>query len=153
MGQEQQDESKSEGQPASMNTQNSMTEKEENFVEVCAEMEEKGKEKGMEEGEMKKEMELEAEVTVELSQTVSAQQMSFIRGSDLFGYVGIEAVLDQMRRKTMKAGFEFNIMVVGESHPHTHRQGLIIITINITGHHGGAVVSNVTSEQNGSFSN
>ncbi|KAI4899462.1 hypothetical protein NFI96_002892 [Prochilodus magdalenae] len=35
-----------------------------------------------------------------------------IRGSDLFGYVGIEAVLDQMRRKTMKAGFEFNIMVV-----------------------------------------
>ena len=38
-----------------------------------------------------------------------------IRGSDLFGYVGIEAVLDQMRRKTMKAGFEFNIMVVGKS--------------------------------------
>uniref|UniRef100_A0A8C1YPQ3 Septin n=1 Tax=Cyprinus carpio TaxID=7962 RepID=A0A8C1YPQ3_CYPCA len=34
---------------------------------------------------------------------------------DLFGYVGIEAVLDQMRRKTMKAGFEFNIMVVGQS--------------------------------------
>ncbi|XP_022531549.1 neuronal-specific septin-3 isoform X2 [Astyanax mexicanus] len=38
-----------------------------------------------------------------------------IKGSDLFGYVGIEAVLDQMRRKTMKAGFEFNIMVVGQS--------------------------------------
>ncbi|KAK1799136.1 hypothetical protein P4O66_007379 [Electrophorus voltai] len=38
-----------------------------------------------------------------------------IRGRDLFGYVGIEAVLDQMRRKTMKAGFEFNIMVVGQS--------------------------------------
>lgn len=37
-----------------------------------------------------------------------------IKGSDLFGYVGIEAVLDQMRRKTMKAGFEFNVMVVGE---------------------------------------
>ena len=37
-----------------------------------------------------------------------------IQGKDLFGYVGIEAVLDQMRRKTMKAGFEFNIMVVGE---------------------------------------
>lgn len=33
---------------------------------------------------------------------------------ELFGYVGIEAVLDQMRIKTMKAGFEFNIMVVGE---------------------------------------
>uniref|UniRef100_A0A8C6SAF9 Septin-7 n=1 Tax=Neogobius melanostomus TaxID=47308 RepID=A0A8C6SAF9_9GOBI len=28
---------------------------------------------------------------------------------------GIEAVLDQMRRKTMKAGFEFNVMVVGQS--------------------------------------
>ncbi len=37
-----------------------------------------------------------------------------IKGRDLFGYVGIEAVLDQMRRKTMKAGFEFNIMVVGK---------------------------------------
>ncbi|XP_048407903.2 septin-9-like isoform X2 [Stegostoma tigrinum] len=36
-------------------------------------------------------------------------------GRDLFGYVGIEAVLDQMRRKAMKTGFEFNIMVVGES--------------------------------------
>uniref|UniRef100_A0A8D2L507 Septin 12 n=1 Tax=Varanus komodoensis TaxID=61221 RepID=A0A8D2L507_VARKO len=34
---------------------------------------------------------------------------------ELFGYVGIEAVLDQMRIKTMKAGFEFNIMVVGQS--------------------------------------
>lgn len=33
----------------------------------------------------------------------------------LFGYVGIEAVLDQMRIKTMKTGFEFNIMVVGET--------------------------------------
>lgn len=29
-------------------------------------------------------------------------------------YVGIEAVLDQMRRKAMKTGFEFNIMVVGK---------------------------------------
>ncbi|KAA0705775.1 Septin-9 SL3-3 integration site 1 protein [Triplophysa tibetana] len=38
-----------------------------------------------------------------------------IKGRDLFGYVGIEAVLDQMRRKTMKAAFEFNIMVVGQS--------------------------------------
>ncbi|XP_033022747.1 septin-12 [Lacerta agilis] len=33
----------------------------------------------------------------------------------LFGYVGIEAVMDQMRIKTMKTGFEFNIMVVGQS--------------------------------------
>lgn len=39
-------------------------------------------------------------------------------GHELFGYVGIEAVLDQMRIKTMKTGFEFNIMVVGE-HQHS----------------------------------
>ncbi|XP_040918518.1 septin-9 isoform X1 [Toxotes jaculatrix] len=115
MGREQEDEGKSEEQPARMNTQNSITEKEENCAEVCAEMQEKGKEKGMGEGEMKKEMELEAEVKVELCQSVPGQQMSFIKGTDLFGYVGIEAVLDQMRRKTMKAGFEFNIMVVGQS--------------------------------------
>lgn len=30
------------------------------------------------------------------------------------GYVGIEAVLDQLKIKAMKMGFEFNIMVVGE---------------------------------------
>ncbi|NXT18839.1 SEP12 protein, partial [Syrrhaptes paradoxus] len=36
-------------------------------------------------------------------------------GQQLFGYVGIEAVLDQMKIKTMKMGFEFNIMVVGQS--------------------------------------
>ncbi|KAI3360341.1 hypothetical protein L3Q82_014656 [Scortum barcoo] len=79
------------------------------------EMEEKNMEKGMEEGEMKKEMELVAEVKVELCQCAPGLQMSFIRGTDLFGYVGIEAVLDQMRSKTMKTGFEFNIMVVGQS--------------------------------------
>ncbi|KAJ8373315.1 hypothetical protein AAFF_G00266180 [Aldrovandia affinis] len=39
----------------------------------------------------------------------------YIAGHQLFGYVGIEAVLDQMRRKAMKTGFEFNIMVVGQS--------------------------------------
>ena len=32
-----------------------------------------------------------------------------------FGYVGIDAILEQMRRKAMKQGFELNIMVVGES--------------------------------------
>lgn len=32
----------------------------------------------------------------------------------MFGSVGIEAVLDQLRIKAMKTGFEFNIMVVGE---------------------------------------
>ncbi|TMS15263.1 neuronal-specific septin-3 isoform X2 [Larimichthys crocea] len=113
MGQEQGDQD--QGQPASTNTQHSLTEKEEKCVGVHAEMEEKEREKGMEEGEMKKEMELEAEVKVELCQSVPGLQMSFIRGTDLFGYVGIEAVLDQMRYKTMKAGFEFNIMVVGQS--------------------------------------
>ncbi|XP_029293285.1 uncharacterized protein septin12 isoform X1 [Cottoperca gobio] len=117
MGQEREDEGKCQGQPANMDTQNSMTETEENCVEVCTEMEEKGKEKGMEERELKKEMEmkLDAEVKMELCPSVPGLQMSFIRGTDLFGYVGIEAVLDQMRRKTMKAGLEFNIMVVGQS--------------------------------------
>ncbi|KAK7938459.1 hypothetical protein WMY93_001785 [Mugilogobius chulae] len=41
--------------------------------------------------------------------------VGYISGAQLFGYVGIEAVLDQMRRKTVKAGFEFNVMVVGQS--------------------------------------
>lgn len=36
-----------------------------------------------------------------------------------FGYVGIDAILEQMRRKAMKQGFEFNIMVVGEFSPCT----------------------------------
>ncbi|KAB1266277.1 Septin-9 [Camelus dromedarius] len=31
-----------------------------------------------------------------------------------FGYVGIDSILEQMRRKAMKQGFEFNIMVVDE---------------------------------------
>ncbi|XP_045930934.1 uncharacterized protein sept12 isoform X3 [Micropterus dolomieu] len=108
MGKEQEEEGKSQGQPASMNTQQPMTEKQDNCVGICTEMEEKGKKKGMEEGEMKKEMELK----VELCQSVPGLQMSIIRDTDLFGYVGIEAVLDQMRSKTMKAGFEFNIMAV-----------------------------------------
>uniref|UniRef100_A0A1A8HEG0 Septin 12 n=1 Tax=Nothobranchius korthausae TaxID=1143690 RepID=A0A1A8HEG0_9TELE len=85
-------------------------ESEENCMEECTEEEEK--EKGMETG---KDAELEAEVKAELRPSDSDSQTSFIRGSDLFGYVGIEDVLDQMRRKTMKAGFEFNIMVVGQS--------------------------------------
>ncbi|XP_075422297.1 septin-12 isoform X1 [Ascaphus truei] len=36
-------------------------------------------------------------------------------GREPSGYVGIDSVLDQMRRKAMKSGFEFNIMVVGQS--------------------------------------
>uniref|UniRef100_A0A8C0SF06 Septin 12 n=3 Tax=Canis lupus TaxID=9612 RepID=A0A8C0SF06_CANLF len=34
---------------------------------------------------------------------------------EMFDYVGIEAVLDQLKIKAMKMGFEFNIMVVGQS--------------------------------------
>lgn len=36
-----------------------------------------------------------------------------------FSYVGIDAILEQMRRKAMKQGFELNIMVVGESGAHS----------------------------------
>ncbi|XP_032418978.1 septin 9b isoform X2 [Xiphophorus hellerii] len=32
-----------------------------------------------------------------------------------FSYVGIDAILEQMRRKAMKQGFELNLMVVGQS--------------------------------------
>ncbi|XP_021412677.2 neuronal-specific septin-3 isoform X1 [Oncorhynchus mykiss] len=32
-----------------------------------------------------------------------------------FSYVGIDAILEQMRRKAMKQGFELNIMIVGQS--------------------------------------
>ncbi|XP_045398465.1 septin-12 isoform X1 [Lemur catta] len=34
---------------------------------------------------------------------------------EMFGHVGIAAVLDQLKIKAMKMGFEFNIMVVGQS--------------------------------------
>ncbi|XP_073800653.1 neuronal-specific septin-3 isoform X2 [Danio rerio] len=37
------------------------------------------------------------------------------RGSALLGYIGIDTIIEQMRKKTMKAGFDFNIMVVGQS--------------------------------------
>ncbi|XP_077425862.1 neuronal-specific septin-3 isoform X2 [Vanacampus margaritifer] len=36
-------------------------------------------------------------------------------GSTLLGYIGIDTIIEQMRKKTMKTGFEFNIMVVGHS--------------------------------------
>ncbi|KAG8433413.1 hypothetical protein GDO86_017622 [Hymenochirus boettgeri] len=42
-------------------------------------------------------------------------EMCGILGPEPIGYVGIDSVLDQMRRKAMKNGFEFNIMVVGQS--------------------------------------
>lgn len=35
-------------------------------------------------------------------------------GSTLLGYIGIDTIIEQMRKKTMKTGFDFNIMVVGE---------------------------------------
>lgn len=34
-------------------------------------------------------------------------------GSTLLGYIGIDTIIEQMRKKTMKTGFDFNIMVVG----------------------------------------
>uniref|UniRef100_A0A8C2FZK9 Neuronal-specific septin-3 n=1 Tax=Cyprinus carpio TaxID=7962 RepID=A0A8C2FZK9_CYPCA len=37
------------------------------------------------------------------------------RGSALLGYIGIDTIIEQMRKKTMKTGFDFNIMVVGQS--------------------------------------
>uniref|UniRef100_A0A3B3B9D2 Neuronal-specific septin-3-like n=2 Tax=Oryzias melastigma TaxID=30732 RepID=A0A3B3B9D2_ORYME len=58
---------------------------------------------------------MEADLKVQLCESLTDLQTGFIQGADLFGYVGIESVLDQMRRKTIKAGFEFNIMVVGQS--------------------------------------
>ncbi|XP_069022812.1 neuronal-specific septin-3 [Embiotoca jacksoni] len=36
-------------------------------------------------------------------------------GSALLGYIGIDTIIEQMRKKTMKTGFDFNIMVVGNS--------------------------------------
>ncbi|XP_046900083.1 neuronal-specific septin-3 isoform X2 [Hypomesus transpacificus] len=36
-------------------------------------------------------------------------------GSTLLGYIGIDTIIEQMRKKTMKTGFDFNIMVVGQS--------------------------------------
>ncbi|KAJ3614225.1 hypothetical protein NHX12_017799 [Muraenolepis orangiensis] len=36
-------------------------------------------------------------------------------GSGLLGYIGIDTIIEQMRKKTMKTGFDFNIMVVGHS--------------------------------------
>ncbi|XP_065533088.1 neuronal-specific septin-3 isoform X4 [Lathamus discolor] len=35
--------------------------------------------------------------------------------ANLLGYIGIDTIIEQMRKKTMKIGFDFNIMVVGQS--------------------------------------
>ncbi|KAF4092524.1 hypothetical protein AMELA_G00021980 [Ameiurus melas] len=68
-----------------------------------------------EEREVELQVEEEHEVEKESPCLVEPNTQGVIRGGDLFGYVGIEAVLDQMKRKTMKSAFEFNIMVVGQS--------------------------------------
>ncbi|XP_069087258.1 neuronal-specific septin-3 isoform X2 [Pleurodeles waltl] len=34
---------------------------------------------------------------------------------NLLGYIGIDTIIEQMRKKTMRTGFDFNIMVVGQS--------------------------------------
>lgn len=45
--------------------------------------------------------------------------------SNLLGYIGIDTIIEQMRKKTMKTGFDFNIMVVGmKSHGVT--EGLVV---------------------------
>lgn len=67
-----------------------------------------------EEREVELQVEEEHEVEKESPCLVEPNTQGVIRGGDLFGYVGIEAMLDQMKRKTMKSAFEFNIMVVGE---------------------------------------
>lgn len=37
--------------------------------------------------------------------------------ANLLGYIGIDTIIEQMRKKTMKTGFDFNIMVVGMEGP------------------------------------
>ncbi|KAE8300062.1 Neuronal-specific septin-3 [Larimichthys crocea] len=46
---------------------------------------------------------------------VHGGSLSSSGGSTLLGYIGIDTIIEQMRRKTMKTGFDFNVMVVGHS--------------------------------------
>lgn len=46
-----------------------------------------------------------------------------------FGYVGIDSILEQMRRKAMRQGFEFNIMVVGECPAPSHVPGCVFSSV------------------------
>lgn len=87
-------------------------ESEHSELDNCRERLENGVHLRTEDTEEKPETEIQREGS---PLSTPAQDTSYISGTDLFGYVGIEAVLEQMRRKTMKAGFEFNIMVVGQS--------------------------------------
>lgn len=109
MEQVQDKEGTAEEQPP--NDQGPVTAKEGLGAEI---MEDRGTEKGMDEGELQKEVQLEAELKMELWLPERDLQLNYVHGSELVGYVGIEAVLDQMRTKTMKVGFDFNIMVVGK---------------------------------------
>ncbi|XP_018595638.1 cell division control protein 3-like isoform X2 [Scleropages formosus] len=59
--------------------------------------------------------ESEVEKIDEIPCTSNSSLEDHTRDHGFFGYVGIEAVLDQMRHKAMKTGFEFNVMVVGQS--------------------------------------
>lgn len=73
------------------------------------------KEKATDKGEITEETQQpEAGVKEERCQSLPELQENLISGTDLFGYVGIEAVLDQIKNKTVKTGFEFNLMVVGK---------------------------------------
>lgn len=73
------------------------------------------KEKATDKGEIMEETQQpEAGVREDLCQSLPDLQKNLISGTDLFGYVGIEAVLDQIKNKTVKTGFEFNLMVVGK---------------------------------------
>lgn len=73
------------------------------------------KEKATDKGEIAKDTQQpEPGVKVELCKSLPELEKNLISGTDLFGYVGIEAVLDQIKNKTVKAGFEFNLMVVGK---------------------------------------
>lgn len=113
MGQVQDDDGTTQEQPPNANDQGSVAAKEGLSAGITEE--ERGTEKGMDEGELRKEAQLGAETEeTERWRPERGLQLSYIRGSDLVGYVGIEAVLDQMRNKTMKVGFDFNIMVVGK---------------------------------------
>ncbi|XP_041958557.1 neuronal-specific septin-3 isoform X1 [Alosa sapidissima] len=47
--------------------------------------------------------------------TLSGASVRGSGGSTLLGYIGIDTIIEQMRKKTMKTGFDFNIMVVGQS--------------------------------------
>lgn len=89
----------------------------------CEDLERKGK--AIDGGEIKEKQQMEAGVKVELCKSVPDFEKNLISGTDLFGYVGIEAVLDQIKNKTVKTGFEFNLMVVGKfsqllSYMHVH---------------------------------